>query len=90
MTLFGELLPLEAIERAIALAEQCDLLLACGTSLEVHPVAGLPATVLGRGGELAVADGGPDAVRRPRGLPPARPARPRAARLAEAAAPTSP
>ena len=43
VVLFGELLPEAAIERAIALAAGADLLLCVGSSLEVHPVAQLPA-----------------------------------------------
>ena len=39
---------------ASELAEAADLLLCVGTSLEVHPVAGLPALTLERGGRLAI------------------------------------
>jgi NAD-dependent protein deacetylase/lipoamidase len=52
--LFGELLPLEAIERATELAEGADLMLCVGSSLAVHPVAGLPQLTLERGGRLAI------------------------------------
>ena len=57
--LFGELLPAAAIDRAFALAEASDLMLCCGSSLEVHPVAGLPDVVLERGGVLAILTDGP-------------------------------
>jgi NAD-dependent deacetylase len=42
VTLFGELLPVAAIERATQLARGARLLLVVGSSLEVWPVAGLP------------------------------------------------
>jgi NAD-dependent protein deacetylase/lipoamidase len=42
VTLFGELLPAEAIERATNLARMAGLVLVVGSSLEVWPVAGLP------------------------------------------------
>jgi NAD-dependent deacetylase len=43
VVLFGELLPDAAIERAYEEAGRCELLLALGSSLEVWPVAELPA-----------------------------------------------
>lgn len=46
---FGEMLPVDAWERAIGAAERCDLLLVVGTSGLVHPAAGLPVTALGSG-----------------------------------------
>ena len=54
VVLFGEYLPVEAIERAIAHATGADLLLCIGTSLAVHPVAGLPQLTLDAGGQLAI------------------------------------
>jgi NAD-dependent deacetylase len=42
VTLFGELLPPGAMERASDLARSAGLLLVVGSSLEVWPVAGLP------------------------------------------------
>ncbi|HEU4980756.1 MAG TPA: Sir2 family NAD-dependent protein deacetylase, partial [Solirubrobacterales bacterium] len=59
VVLFGELLPAEAITEAEALAHSADLMLCIGSSLEVHPVAGLPSVTLGRGGRLAVITQGP-------------------------------
>ena len=44
----------EAIERATELAEAADLMLCVGSSLAVHPVAGLPQLTLERGGRLAI------------------------------------
>jgi NAD-dependent deacetylase len=54
VVLFGEMLPVEAIERATELAEGADLMLCVGSSLAVHPVAGLPQLTLERGGQLAI------------------------------------
>jgi NAD-dependent deacetylase len=54
VVMFGELLPLAAIDRAKALAEQAALLLVVGSSLEVWPVAGLPDETLAHGGTLAI------------------------------------
>jgi NAD-dependent deacetylase len=54
VVLFGEMLPRDAIERATELAEGADLMLCVGSSLAVHPVAGLPQLTLGHGGRLAI------------------------------------
>ena len=51
---FDELLPEGAMERAEQLAEDAGLLLVFGSSLEVHPVAGLPGSTLAAGGKVAV------------------------------------
>ncbi len=42
------------MERATELAEAADLMLCVGSSLAVHPVAGLPQLTLDRGGRLAI------------------------------------
>jgi NAD-dependent deacetylase len=42
VVMFGELLPPDAIDRAVELARAAGLLLAVGSSLEVYPVAGPP------------------------------------------------
>jgi NAD-dependent deacetylase len=54
VVLFGELLPEEAMARATELAEDADLMLCVGSSLAVHPVAGLPQLTLEAGGALAI------------------------------------
>jgi NAD-dependent deacetylase len=56
---FGELLPTDEIDRAFELARRARLLLVIGSSLEVHPIAGLPRETLGAGGELAIVNRGP-------------------------------
>ena len=59
VVLFGELLPADAIDRACELAAGADLLRCIGSSLEVHPVAGLPGLTLRAGGEVAIVTQGP-------------------------------
>ncbi len=59
VVLFGEMLPEQAMEQAVALAGNADLLLCVGSSLEVHPVAGLPGLSLSAGAKLAIVTTGP-------------------------------
>jgi NAD-dependent protein deacetylase/lipoamidase len=59
VVLFGELLPGAALARATELAEAAELMLCVGSSLAVHPVAGLPALTLEGGGRLALVTKGP-------------------------------
>jgi NAD-dependent deacetylase len=59
VVMFGELLPAEAIDRADALAREAELLVVVGSSLEVWPVAGLPAATLAHGGRLAIVNRDP-------------------------------
>ena len=49
VVMFGELLPAEAMDRATELVRRAGLLLVVGSSLEVHPVAGLPRKQSRRG-----------------------------------------
>ena len=41
----------------------CDVLICCGTSLQVHPVAGIPDVVHANGGAVAVVNIGPTGSR---------------------------
>ena len=59
VVLFGEYLPVAAIERAQQLATAADLMLCIGSSLEVYPVAGLPELTLSAGGKIAIVTQGP-------------------------------
>ena len=59
VVLFGELLPEAAMARAQELAEAAELMLCVGSSLAVHPVAGLPELTLAAGGRLAIVTQGP-------------------------------
>jgi NAD-dependent deacetylase len=54
VVLFGELLPEAAMTRAQELCEGAEVLLCIGTSLEVHPVAGLPLLTRQAGGAVAI------------------------------------
>lgn len=59
VVLFGEMLPVEAIERARALAAAADLMICVGSSLEVFPAAGLPELTLAHGGSVVLVTIGP-------------------------------
>jgi NAD-dependent deacetylase len=54
VVLFGELLDEASMGRAASLAESADLMLCIGSSLEVWPVAELPAMTLAAGGAVAI------------------------------------
>jgi NAD-dependent deacetylase len=59
VVLFGEYLPEDALMRAERLAREADLMLCIGSSLEVYPVADLPARTLAAGGRVAIVTQGP-------------------------------
>jgi NAD-dependent deacetylase len=59
VVLFGEFLPEDALTRAHDLAAEADLMIAIGSSLEVHPVAALPGITLDNGGKLVLVTQGP-------------------------------
>jgi NAD-dependent deacetylase len=59
VVLFGEMLAPEPLERARSLCERAEVLLCIGSSLEVHPVAGLPALTVAGGGAVAIVTQGP-------------------------------
>jgi NAD-dependent deacetylase len=54
VVLFGEYLPADALRQAEQLAAGADLMLCIGSSLEVYPVAQLPAVTLASGGSIAL------------------------------------
>jgi NAD-dependent deacetylase len=54
VVLFGELLPEHAMSEAQELALEADLMVCVGSSLEVYPVAGLPALTQRAGGRIAL------------------------------------
>jgi NAD-dependent deacetylase len=62
VVMFGELLPVAAIDRAFELARTARLLLVVGSTLEVYPVAGLPLETIGAGGAVAIVNRGPTAL----------------------------
>lgn len=59
VVLFGEMLPGAAMDRAIDACGRARLMIAIGSSLEVHPVAGLPGLTLRNGGALVLVTQGP-------------------------------
>ena len=59
VVLFGEFLPAQAMAEAQALAEEADVMLCIGSSLEVFPVASLPRVTLDAGGRVAIVTQGP-------------------------------
>jgi NAD-dependent deacetylase len=59
VVMFGELLPVDAMERALQLAQEAGTLLVVGSSLEVYPVAGLAEETVSAGGALAIVNRGP-------------------------------
>ena len=59
VVLFGEMLPAAELARAHELAAGADLMLCIGSSLEVHPVAGLPAVTIESGGQVVLVTQGP-------------------------------
>lgn len=54
VVLFGEMLDEAAMRRAAELCEAAEVLLCIGSSLEVHPVAGLPLLTQRQGGSVAI------------------------------------
>ncbi len=54
VVLFGEFLPEGALEEAFTLAAGADVLLCIGSSLEVYPIAQLPALTRQAGGSVAI------------------------------------
>jgi NAD-dependent deacetylase len=56
---FGQKLPTGEVQRAERAARRCDLFLAVGTSLQVFPVAELPAIALAEGASLVVVNAEP-------------------------------
>ncbi|MCC2316120.1 SIR2 family NAD-dependent protein deacylase [Cellulomonas xiejunii] len=56
---FGELLPDDALQRAVAAATDAHTLVAVGTTLTVHPVAGLVPLAVDAGARLVVVNAEP-------------------------------
>jgi len=51
---FGQSLVPEVIDRAIAVSQECDLLLSVGTSLQVYPVAGIVPAAKAAGARVVI------------------------------------
>lgn len=56
---FGQAMPAELMERALAAAEVCDLVLALGSTLSVYPAASVPLHAARRGVPYVVINQGP-------------------------------
>ena len=56
---FGQALEPAVLNAAISAAQACDVLLAVGTSLSVHPAAGLCDFALGSGASLVIINAEP-------------------------------
>jgi NAD-dependent deacetylase len=56
---FGQALDADVVEAAVAAAADCDVLLAVGTSLTVHPAAGLVDVAAARGARVVVVNAEP-------------------------------
>lgn len=56
---FGQALDLDVLERAHEAAQSCDVLLAVGTSLGVHPAAGLVDVAAAAGADVVILNGEP-------------------------------
>lgn len=51
---FGQAMPADRMRRAVALARDCELFLAVGSSLVVHPAAGIPLEAAHAGARLVI------------------------------------
>lgn len=57
--MFGESLDPAVLDAAVAAAQACDVMLAVGTTLQVHPAAGLCGVAVRAGAELIVVNDAP-------------------------------
>ena len=56
---FGEAMPVAATAEAFDLARRCDLMLVVGSSLVVHPAAGVPEAAVAAGAPLVIVNAEP-------------------------------
>jgi NAD-dependent deacetylase len=56
---FGQALDADVLDRAVSAAQECEVFLAAGTSLQVNPAAGLCLVAYRGGAHLIVANGSP-------------------------------
>jgi NAD-dependent deacetylase len=57
--MFGEVLPSRTLDAAVAAAADCDWFVAIGTSLNVHPAAGLCDVAVRAGAQLMIVNADP-------------------------------
>lgn len=58
---FGQSMPDREMARASGAASRCDLVISIGSTLEVHPAAGIPLIAVDRGVPYAIVNRGPTA-----------------------------
>lgn len=58
---FGQPMPQEELARAFRAAEEADLVIAIGSTLEVHPAASVPLVAIRHGARYAIVNRGPTA-----------------------------
>lgn len=56
---FGEALPAAAVDEALRLVRECDLMLVVGSSLQVYPAASMPEIAVGAGAALIIVNDEP-------------------------------
>jgi NAD-dependent deacetylase len=59
--MFGEMLDAEVLDRAAAIAQACQVMIAVGTTLAVYPAAGLVDLAAGHGARLIIVNAEPTA-----------------------------
>jgi NAD-dependent deacetylase len=59
VVLFGEPMPVPAVQEAFALARQADVMLVVGSSLVVHPAADIPVAAVRAGAHLIIVNAEP-------------------------------
>lgn len=59
--MFGQALDPEVLDASVRAAESCDVFVAVGTTLQVHPTAGLCDVAVASGAQLVIVNGGPTA-----------------------------
>jgi NAD-dependent deacetylase len=59
VVLFGEPMPVPAVQEAFALASKADVMIVVGSSLVVHPAADIPLAALRSGARLIVINAEP-------------------------------
>jgi NAD-dependent deacetylase len=57
--LFGEAMPIAAVEEAFSLARAADLMVVVGSSLVVHPAAQIPLAAVESGADLVIINAEP-------------------------------
>ncbi|MCL2441116.1 MAG: NAD-dependent deacetylase [Treponema sp.] len=59
ITFFGEALPAQALKKSVTESQKADVMLVLGTSLTVHPAAGMPQYTLRNSGKIVIVNNMP-------------------------------